>query len=90
MLFYHCTSRTDLLHVFEHLIASPLIQLPVIVILLGAPYTKRAVHATRSTKEASSADLDLAVVYLGHGLGNDVPVCFLIEILAPSMVIYLA
>lgn len=78
------TERPHLGHVLEELIAAPAGHSPVIVILLRASNAQRAVASRRAAEELASAELDPAAVDAGSGLGDDVPVRLLVEVLGPA------
>jgi hypothetical protein len=69
------TEVTYFRHVPKHLISSPLLHAPVIVVLFRAANAKRSIHTTRPTQKSSTADLDLSASDAVHRLGDDIPVC---------------
>lgn len=71
-------------HILPHLVACPLFESPIIVVLLCSSYAKSAINARRSSKKPSATCLYLAVVDRLHWLGDKVPVGLFIEIVAPS------
>lgn len=73
-----------LLHGVEELVAAPALQLPVIVVLLAPPDTKRAIAATAAPEKPASTELDLAAVDAVHGLCDQVPVRLGVEVLGPA------
>ena len=78
------TEVTYFRHVPEHLISSPLLHVPVIVVLFRAANAERSIYTTRPTQESSAANLDLSASNTVHRLGDDIPVCLRVEVLAPS------
>lgn len=82
------TAWTDLAHVLEEFLSTPARELPVIVILLGATDAQCSIASRRSTKELSTAQLDLTVIDALSGNSDNVPVCFRIKISGPSAILY--
>jgi hypothetical protein len=77
-------SAMYLLHVLEHLVTSPLVQVPVIVILFCPSNAQCTVDTTRSTKESPSTAVHSSVIDVRHWLSDDVPVRLAVEVLTPS------
>lgn len=75
---------SHLLHILEHLITSPLVQIPVVVILFRPADTQSTINAARTAKKTASANFNLTIVNLFHGFRNDVPIRLSVEVIAPS------
>lgn len=73
------------MHVLEKFLATPAIQTPVIVILRTAAYANCAVTATAATQKFASAELYLAIIDIGHGRSDNVPVGCSVEQITPAI-----
>lgn len=72
-------------HVLEDFIAAPTIETPIIIVLLGTPNTKRPITSAGTTKELPSTQCNSSAINPVRGFALQVPICFGIEVLAPSV-----
>lgn len=71
-------------HILEELLATPALETPVVVVLLGAPNAESPVASRAATKELASAQLHLAVVDGGLLFRDDIPIGFKVEEFGPA------
>lgn len=82
-LFSFCQC-CHLVHVLPDLFATPAVQSPIIIVLLGASNTKCAVDPTAAAEELSTTDFNPTAVCSYVRFSLNVPVIFSVEKLAPS------